>query len=77
MVTRAAISMRFSIAGLMGVVVVCGLGFAALRSDSPIWAHATLSVTLLALLSAIWAPRFGVTGPGRSGLGSPFSAGAI
>lgn len=53
MVTRDAVSPRFSIAGLMGVVVVCGLGFAALRTDSPIWAHATLSLTLLALLTAI------------------------
>ena len=48
---------RFSIAGLMGVVLFTALGFAALRNANAFWASATFTVAVvmvsLALLGAI------------------------
>jgi hypothetical protein len=41
--------LRFSLAGLMGLVVVAGVGFAALRSASELWFSALLTLLLLAL----------------------------
>lgn len=38
-----------SIAGLMGVVLCCGIGVAALRTPSPLWRGAVFTVTLLGL----------------------------
>ena len=42
-------SLRFSLAGLMGVVLLAAIGFAALRSPSETWAGALLLATLAAL----------------------------
>ena len=44
---------RFSIAGLMGAVLVAAVGLAALRSASPIWAGAMLLLTYVVLGLAI------------------------
>jgi hypothetical protein len=50
--------LRFSIAGLMGIVLVAAIGLAALRSPSAIWAGAIFSLTCavlgLAIVGAIY-----------------------
>jgi hypothetical protein len=50
--------LRFSIAGLMGIVLVAAVGLAALVSPSPIWAGATFLVTCgvlgLAIVGALY-----------------------
>jgi len=49
---------RVSIAGLCGFVMLCGIGFAALRSPSDLWAAVVLNGTLAALaLAALGALR--------------------
>jgi hypothetical protein len=49
---------RFSVARLLAVIALCGVGFAALRSPSHLWASAVFAVALgslpLALLNAIY-----------------------
>jgi hypothetical protein len=44
---------RFSIAGLLVFIVICGIGFAALKESNDPWEHAVFSVTLLALVTAV------------------------
>src|SRR4051812_10405378 len=44
---------RFTLAHLMAVVLFLGLGFAALRSGSLLWASATFTLTVAALSAAI------------------------
>jgi hypothetical protein len=44
---------RFTIAQLMAVVIVVGLGFAALRSASVLWASAVFTLTVAVLSTAI------------------------
>jgi len=56
--------LRFSIAGLMGVVLIVGVGFASLRSGSPIWASGMFTLTV-ALLSAAIVAGIAVRGRGR------------
>ena len=46
-------SVRFSIAGLMGVVLLTAIGLAALRSPSETWAGVLLLATLAALCIAL------------------------
>ena len=46
-------AVRFSIAGLMGVVLVAAIGLAALRSQSQIWAGVLLLSTLAAFCVAL------------------------
>jgi hypothetical protein len=50
---------RFSIARLLAVIALCGVGFAALRSPSQMWASALFAVSLgslpVALLNAIYS----------------------
>src|SRR4051812_29116963 len=43
---------RVSIAGLMGVVLFIGVGFAALKGASRLWASALFTLTLAVLLGA-------------------------
>jgi hypothetical protein len=44
---------RFSIAGLLAFVLVCGLGLAALKAASGMWASVTVTVAAVALLTSI------------------------
>ncbi|HEX8203525.1 MAG TPA: hypothetical protein VF590_23820 [Isosphaeraceae bacterium] len=44
--------LRISIAGLMALILACGLGLAALKSVSPLWSSVTFTVALSALLVA-------------------------
>ena len=46
-------AVRFSIAGLMGVVLIAAIGLAALRSQSPAWAGMLLLTTLAAFCVAL------------------------
>ena len=50
-------TIRFSIAGLMGVVLLVAVGFAALRSSSETWA----GILLLATLGAIGIAMVGAS----------------
>ncbi|HEV3167424.1 MAG TPA: hypothetical protein VGZ22_25670 [Isosphaeraceae bacterium] len=43
---------RFSIAGLLGLVLFCAVAFAALRDPTVFWAQVTTSLTLVALIAA-------------------------
>jgi hypothetical protein len=45
--------LRFSLAQLMAAVIFIGLGFAALRSASPLWASAVFTVTVPVLSAAV------------------------
>ena len=65
---------RFNIAGLIVFIMVCGVGFAALKESSDLWEHGVFSLTLLILVTAVLLAihRTGVAG--RFGLGSPCSA---
>jgi hypothetical protein len=45
--------LRFTLAQLMAAVIFIGLGFAALRSASPLWASAVFTVTLAVLSAAV------------------------
>jgi hypothetical protein len=49
---------RFSIRGLMVVIVLLGLAFAALRTPSRLWANVWFSMTLAALTLAIPAAAY-------------------
>ena len=44
---------RFNITSLLGVIVVSGVGFAALRESSDLWESGVFSLTLTALLISI------------------------
>ncbi len=44
---------RFNIASLLGVVLVLGIGFAALRESSDLWESSIFSITLVVLLISI------------------------
>ena len=44
---------RFSIRGLMFVIVLMGIGFAALRYPTPLWANVWYSLTLASLTLAV------------------------
>jgi hypothetical protein len=46
-------SFRFSLAGLMGLVIACGVVFAALSSNSPLWSDVVMTLVLGALFTAI------------------------
>ena len=46
---------KFTIAALMGLVALCAATFAALRTSSPHWASAMVSVTVLVLLGSVVA----------------------
>ena len=59
-------SVRFSIAGLMGVVLITAIGLAALRSPSHTWAGVLLLATLAALCIAVIG-AFCRTGAERGG----------
>jgi hypothetical protein len=45
--------LRFTIAGLMAIVLFAGLAFAALRGSNAFWASATFSVAVLTISVAI------------------------
>jgi hypothetical protein len=45
--------LRFTLAQLMAAVIFIGLGFAALRSASPLWASAVFTLTVAVLSAAI------------------------
>jgi hypothetical protein len=49
---------RVSIAGLMAVVLFCGIGIAAIRSASPLWAGVVMLATLGVMASAILGAIF-------------------
>ncbi len=49
---------RVSIAGLMAVVLFCGIGIAAVRSASPLWAGVVVTATLGVMASAILGAIF-------------------
>src|SRR5271155_1533513 len=44
---------RFNIASLLGVILVLGVGFAALRESSDLWESGVFTLTLAALLISI------------------------
>ncbi len=44
---------RFTISGLMGLIVVAAIGFAGIREGTEIWASLTFTVTVLLLLMAL------------------------
>jgi hypothetical protein len=44
---------RFTISGMMGVIVVAAIGFAGIREGTEIWAGVTFAVTALILLMAL------------------------
>ena len=44
---------RFNIASLLGVILVLGVGFAALRESSELWESGVFTLTLAALLISI------------------------
>jgi hypothetical protein len=44
---------RFTIAGLIVFIVICGAGFAALKEATDLWEHAVFSLTLLAMVTAV------------------------
>ena len=45
--------LRFNIASLLGVILVLGVGFAALRESSELWESGVFTLTLAALLMSI------------------------
>jgi hypothetical protein len=45
--------LRFNIASLLGVILVLGVGFAALRESSDLWESGVFTPTLAALLISI------------------------
>jgi hypothetical protein len=58
--------LRFTIAQLMGIVILIGLGFAALRNANEIWASATFSVAIVSVSVAIagaWSRNAGARMP--------------
>jgi hypothetical protein len=60
-------SPRLTIAALMLLIVVCAANFAALRTSSPYWASAMVSLTVLALLGSVVAGLWGRHRAGWSG----------
>jgi hypothetical protein len=50
---------RFSIGSLLTVIAILGVGFAALRSPSPVWASAIFTVTAVTLVAAASNAIFG------------------
>ena len=44
---------RLSIAGMLGVVFVAAIGFAAVRSGSPAWSGLVLSITIFAMVASL------------------------
>ena len=65
---------RINVSTLMGLVALCAMALAALRTSSPYWASAMVSVTVLVLLGSVVASlrgRHRAAGPG-----SPSSAAA-
>ncbi len=60
---------RFSLASMMGAVVVVALTFAALRSYSEIWSQSFFTLTTCVLLLAIPAAVYGREGSRAFGLG--------
>jgi len=57
--TSAARLPRFGILGLGGIIVVCGLGFAALRTPSPLVGSLVFTITLTILMVAALAVALG------------------
>jgi hypothetical protein len=55
---------RFSVAGLMGVVLLLALGMVALRAQSVIWASAVFTFAV-ALFSAAIVGALATRGPAR------------
>jgi len=50
---------RLTIAALIGLVALCAVTFAALRTSSPYWASAMVSLTILVLLGSVVASVWG------------------
>ncbi len=46
---------RLTIAALIGLVALCAVTFAALRTSSPYWASTMVSLTSMALLGSVLA----------------------
>jgi hypothetical protein len=44
---------RFSIAGLILFILICGVAFAALKESTDLWEHSVFSLTLLVLVTAL------------------------
>src|SRR5580704_16254064 len=51
--SNARTAFRFSLAGLMGLVIACGVGFAALSSNSPLWSDVVMTLVLGTLFTAV------------------------
>ena len=58
---------RLTVAALIGLVAFCAASFAALRTSSPYWASAMVSLTVLALLGSVVACVWGRHRVGWSG----------
>jgi hypothetical protein len=58
---------RLTIAALIGLVALCAVTFAALRTSSPYWASAMVSLTVLVLLGSVVASVWGRHRAGWSG----------
>jgi hypothetical protein len=58
---------RLTIAALIGLVALCAVTFAALRTSSPYWASAMMSLTMLVLLGSVVASVWGRHRAGWSG----------
>ena len=50
---------RLTIAALIGVVAFCAVTLAALRTSSPYWASAMVSLTVVVLLGSVVASLWG------------------
>jgi hypothetical protein len=59
---------RFTIAGLMGVVVVAAVGMVGLKEGTALWAGIACTLTLLLLLGAVASATF-AKGRGRAAAG--------
>ena len=51
---------RFNIASLLGVILVLGVGFAALRESSELWESGVFTLTLGVLLISIFLAIHGI-----------------
>lgn len=60
---------RFTLAGLLGVIAICGVGFAALRTPTPLWANLLETLALIALMAAAVNAAFARGGRRRSWVG--------
>ncbi|MFO0959736.1 MAG: hypothetical protein U0800_20250 [Isosphaeraceae bacterium] len=67
---------RFTLAGLLGAIVLCGIGFAALRTPSPLWANLMFTAAVISLMVAAINVAFARGGRRRFWAGFAICGGA-